>query len=428
VGNPLNVLSFGAVGDGVTNDVPAFQNCIAAANTAKSLVYVPAGKYNLTASHPDLTFTDSLGMFGDGAPGATVLEFNKLTSCIVLNGTHKTLRGLYINNINVTKRTTTNGVVHIRNCAYGSFTDLDVNTGGEDSVCLLLEQAYDGSAEDAYLLAHVGTWYNVFSNITTNYVSGSFIGYGISFAVNPNCVNVVNPTGQAPGTYTGSVNHNVITGLNIEGKTRGLNLDRAYNNTFTGGQFLGSATQIYGRNASANVFLGTKLNQWGTAAFDLDSSCRGNYIIGPSLFNVTPQPWSLGTIGELPVLLTNGEGASEKGLRCQNVHAAGYFFRQDGAGAALQLGNGINTHWAWTHQFNDGVGSGASGTLLFGADTNLYRFNVGILGTDHKLATRSGLCVGNSTPSSATGSIVRKMQVFDDSGNSLGFVPIYNSL
>ena len=43
-GAPVNVLDFGAVGDGVVNDTAAFQ---AAINTGKS-VYVPDGKYNIT--------------------------------------------------------------------------------------------------------------------------------------------------------------------------------------------------------------------------------------------------------------------------------------------------------------------------------------------------------------------------------------------
>jgi hypothetical protein len=348
----------------------------------------------------------------------------------VLRGTHKTLRGMSVTNPNAADRSTPEAVVRIRNCAYGVFTDLNINTDGNNTTCLLLEQAYDGSADDAYLIAHLGSWYNVFRNITTNYVAAPLNkGNGISFAVDSSAVGVVNPPGQAPGTYSGGVGHNVVDGFNIEGKARALNLERAGCNVFTGGQFLGSATQVYGRNAAANVFLGNKFNQWITAAFNLDSSCRGNYVIGHTLFNVTPQPWSLGTLGELPVVLSNGEGMADRGLQCQNVRAMGAYLRPDAAGMALELGNGTNRHFADYHQFFNAIGNN-TGTILLGPDAgaNLYRFGASRIGTDGKFVTRAGLCVGNSTTSSATGSIVRKMQVFDENGTSLGYVPIYNSL
>jgi hypothetical protein len=45
-----------------------------------------------------------------------------------------------------------------------------------------------------------------------------------------------------------------------------------------------------------------------------------------------------------------------------------------------------------------------------------------------KVLANAGLGVGNSASATTTGSVTKKMEVFDASGNSLGFVPIYGSI
>jgi hypothetical protein len=62
-------------------------------------------------------------------------------------------------------------------------------------------------------------------------------------------------------------------------------------------------------------------------------------------------------------------------------------------------------------------------------DTNLYRNAADQLKTDDKLLAALGIGVGNSAAaSSAVGTLVKKIEVFDASGNSLGFVPVYSSI
>lgn len=73
----------------------------------------------------------------------------------------------------------------------------------------------------------------------------------------------------------------------------------------------------------------------------------------------------------------------------------------------------------------------AAGTMIFGpngGDVNLLRFSAGIVGTSQKLVANGGLCVGNAVPGSALGSLITKMEVFNASGASLGFVPVYASI
>lgn len=61
-------------------------------------------------------------------------------------------------------------------------------------------------------------------------------------------------------------------------------------------------------------------------------------------------------------------------------------------------------------------------------DTNLYRNAANVLKTDDKLITAIGLGVGNSASGSSLGTVVKKMEVFDASGSSLGYVPIYDAI
>lgn len=59
---------------------------------------------------------------------------------------------------------------------------------------------------------------------------------------------------------------------------------------------------------------------------------------------------------------------------------------------------------------------------------NLYRSAANVLKTDDKLITAIGLGVGNSASATTLGTLSKKMEVFDASGASLGFVPIYATI
>lgn len=77
----LNVLDFGAKGDGITDDQAAFEEALAEAKRLKKPLYVPAGHY----LHSNVIEIDSVTMFGDGYDLSVLrgtsyrVEGNKLT-------------------------------------------------------------------------------------------------------------------------------------------------------------------------------------------------------------------------------------------------------------------------------------------------------------------------------------------------------------
>ena len=70
-GAPVNILDYGAVGNGVTDDTDAFEDAIAAVATTGQTLYIPAGTYKLSR---ELSTTGHLNILGDG--NKTVLDFS----------------------------------------------------------------------------------------------------------------------------------------------------------------------------------------------------------------------------------------------------------------------------------------------------------------------------------------------------------------
>jgi hypothetical protein len=87
----LNVLDFGAVGDGTTDNNAAFAAALAAAKAQGKALYVPAGVY----AHADLIENDSVDVVGAGID-TVLLATNPLKSSIYLSGTGAKLREVLV--------------------------------------------------------------------------------------------------------------------------------------------------------------------------------------------------------------------------------------------------------------------------------------------------------------------------------------------
>lgn len=63
-------------------------------------------------------------------------------------------------------------------------------------------------------------------------------------------------------------------------------------------------------------------------------------------------------------------------------------------------------------------------------DTNLYRYKANHLKTDDKFLAELGLGVGNSEDATEVigKAVVKKVQVFDEDGTAIGYIPVYSSI
>ncbi len=78
------------------------------------------------------------------------------------------------------------------------------------------------------------------------------------------------------------------------------------------------------------------------------------------------------------------------------------------------------------HQNGDGSMSWGPGSSFTG-DTTLYRHSSG-LHTNKKLTAELGLGAPSVAATGPVGTVVRKMQVFDEWGTAIGFIPVYDAI
>lgn len=88
----LNAASYGATGDGSTNDQTALQAAFTAGKNAGLPVFVPPGTYR----HSGRLTVDSVKVFSTAARSCTLYGFNDLTNAIDMRGTNPGLHNLTI--------------------------------------------------------------------------------------------------------------------------------------------------------------------------------------------------------------------------------------------------------------------------------------------------------------------------------------------
>lgn len=116
----VNVKSFGAIGDGETDDTEAFQNAINSMSNGGTL-FIPSGNYIID----DITVTDNIALKGDVN---SVISRKGLNSCIKIVGSNVKILNMYINggapDIKTNMCITANGVknLEISDVIFTNFT------------------------------------------------------------------------------------------------------------------------------------------------------------------------------------------------------------------------------------------------------------------------------------------------------------------
>ncbi len=170
----INIKSFGAVGDGNTDDTMAF---IKALNMSKGEIYIPAGKYLLNTNN--MVIPENISIRGAGGASVLIPSTNTATLFIMKSGSQ--LRDLSINGKNVKHGGVHDELIFVRNAERCVIER--VNIKDCDRVCIKTDHATELLIKDCSFI-NIGLAINLeFSsriNVIGNTVKNARI-HGIQF-------------------------------------------------------------------------------------------------------------------------------------------------------------------------------------------------------------------------------------------------------
>lgn len=414
----ISVADHGAVGDGVADDTAAIRAALAAARAATpgSGVYLPPATYRVTDEIVASGLTDfvlsgygaTLALTGAVAAGNGAKSILHLTRCqrfkvlgLAIRDTDRAqaynglrvsassaglLDGVTVHNVkwtgitvfDATPRTTDD--IAIANCTVEG-TRFGISTNGKDVRITGNHAAMDwpSTAEAA---AKGGKW-----SEPSDYYDGIMVLAGSDRVVVAN--NTITECGQA-GVYTQACTNLVIADNTVIGcQNRGIEIDGAtglaVGVTITGNTVSNCRAQINVVNAREVTIVGNRTENpnpgWDVTCIALNTGCSKVVIVGNQV-----------------------RQAHETR---QAVHIDQY---------AADVTVAWNTVTAKVPYKN------WPDTVL------MYASAPGQLSTNGKLVAAGGIGVGNSAPARSLGPLVKKIEVFSETGESLGFVPIYGSI
>lgn len=198
----------------------------------------------------------------------------------------------------------------------------------------------------------------------------------------------------------------------------------------------------FGEDVTLTSFPNTHVKVYNDLNFQIGTDAAGAYlkhdtsaariiVSGSTPWNFTESKVKIGTAGSPASRLHVEESTDAVCLTIKNTLAsangAAMLLMQNGTAGATAIQTGLTGEGVNRYSMN------TSGRMDWGSgsatrDTNLYRTAADKLKTDDMFIATIGIGVGNSASGSSLGTVVRKMEVFDATGSSLGFVPIYNSI
>lgn len=413
--NPVvNVKDYGAVGDGVADDSAALQLAIIAvkALAAGSIpgltergatLFFPTGQYKITTGYWNFDETYGIRLEGQASvagPGTT-------QACTIL---FKQTGGAAVDLISA------NGAINFQmfrlDVAYDNPTfagDLISNTATtHNAIYGHFENCnFMGAPDSAYLAASL-------VNVTAS-LNIIFKGCSFQFAQ----VGI-----EGTSSYTVSVDNCVFisidtgAGIHNPGQQWLVQTSTFEYNVHVPGPYANMSVGIYGDSGiSGNL---TILDCW----FGDGSGGRPWVKYNGTVLNVIGSFMST-TSGAFPCISIAGVNT------VHNVTLTGNWFQPTTGQAVikveasavleslLMMGNWVT---------NGGISVSNAGTLMSKTiiETN-DTTSVGFLTSGKVLAT-AGLGVGNSAAATTPGSVVKKIQVFDAAGSSLGYLPVYDAI
>lgn len=316
--------------------------------------------------------------------------------------------GLYAKNI---EKSTFHNVVSINNGGYGIRVDNSLHTGsiGISNIwtsCRAQENGLGGW----WINNDEASWFvacQAFGNTGGVFGEQFRIG-GSARMLNVVLLDVENPQngGAGPGLYVSGLNHSVsIAGYSLD---KGIQFNTATGCTVFPSTFSSVTTPVSIDAGSVN----TTVHRNG---YTVSNSSPTTSYVGAVL--QTPGNLVVGGTGNFTGAVTFQSGA---------VFNADSDYRMGATSDIVIQSRVTGDALARFSRTTTGVMQWSNGTDP--ADTNMYRGGVGLVKSDHKIVATLGLGVGNSAAASTLGTVVKKMQIFDSGGASLGYIAIYDAI
>lgn len=421
----LNVKDFGAVGDGATDDTVAILATLAAAATDLYLggvVFFPPGRY-YTSTGIVVTGLGGISVVGDRA---ALIVTSDVVPWTWSGCTNWQWHGLDLR----TAVNTTGPAIHITAGSHRyRAVDLRIapapGTSGKFRYGVLNDGAFIGEWERPVISAFgvdlIDMWFKDASggsyppNAITIHapdLGGGLTGIQIENSDGMEIIGgTVENTRYTKAIYIKNSKRVLVQRVHIETPlvtTPDIYVESSNNcvldtNTATHFHVLRSA--LYTQIRDAYLF-----------HLDIDAGSQDTLILGG-------HPDSNAFVAEL--------GARTTLLGVQDNNGGGAIVLRDGGNVIFRTG--LTSDVATIGTFRWGLTGSIGDTFLFRAAADFLRttgkFQADTeLHTNGKVTANAGLGVGNSAGGTALGSVIKKIQVFDESGNSLGFLPVYNTI
>lgn len=432
----VDVKEYGATGDGVTDDTTSIQNAINTLSSTGGKVLFPIGTYKIssTITVPSYVFLVGMSRYRSqitaSTTAITMVSFPDRDSAgisqMLLTGNNTASVGI---DIGAGSNTIIIHDVQVHNCSvsggigiyfHGTSTANPVMLSHLDS--FTISGCYTGLRIDYAAGGSIKR--GAIQTYTAQGIYGAYDSSGVNF----DSVNVENNSGTANypillDTFRGGSLVN-IRGESNTNATAYIRLNGCVGMSIIGGSMTEAPIMITDNSTGTNI-IGVYMAPNGGTPTCIRLESGSHYMhIGQNY------PYSGSTLvddsantGLDYVNLNVDSGKTLTFYEQIKLLKAGYLCERTNAGdntfASKVTGDSYNRFTMYS-QGEMRVGSGSAT-----ADVIVGRVAANVWGC---AASGDGLAVGNSAAATTPGSVVKKIEIFDHTGASLGFIPVYNAI